>query len=732
MSPEHSAASIAQALGSVRRVGDEYVCTCPLAEEHAHGDANPSLYLKDASDGKVLAHCRSRHANEQDRVIEALKARGLWPSGDGVQSAKRPAGPSGPQPKNDSDYQAVEPIPPDAPSLNDFIDYLKEKKFADKPVRAVTRFDYRDDEGWWWFSTLRFDFEDNNKDVLPACMWVKRSTGRLVWRSKWPQAPRPLYGLDVLEHNPDKLVLVLEGEGKCDAANRLEDFPYVAVAWSGGAQRAKESDFSPLAQRKVVVWPDHDESGFKAAIEVTHLVEGAQLKVRGAITENVQIVKPDLTWPLGYDIGDLIKAGWSAEQLANYIEAHHADLVDSFKADFNSGRFRPKGDAKASTQSQPVSASQPDASAAPVAAQSSAAADLSNAQPNQTVSEFKPARADEVSIEMRNWFWPGRLQRGNINNLTGDPGDGKSLMLVVCAFHASTGTDFYDGSKCSITNTLILAGEESLKFTIGARLKAAGVDRSKVFVWALDNEQSNGPLTFPSGIEILRDFIEQHQIKLVEIDPFEGFLDDKLDPNNNPNIRKALSALARLAATTDCCILLIRHLNKDPKMMRAKYRASGSIGILGAARCNWQCGPDPDDAEFKIFAPVKNNDVGKISTLRYQIVETTVTGSNGQEILTPEIEWLGETEATADQSLAAEANAGKNKPGREPAKQQTAKEFLREVLGDGNYHDEEELKEQAKERGIKKGTLWNAKNNLGVKADKKGFAGGWRWYLPQS
>jgi hypothetical protein len=77
-SGELSAATVAAALGNARKVGDEWVATCVLASEHTNGDSDPSLYLKDGSNGVVVI-CRSRHAHEQDRVIEALKARGLWP-----------------------------------------------------------------------------------------------------------------------------------------------------------------------------------------------------------------------------------------------------------------------------------------------------------------------------------------------------------------------------------------------------------------------------------------------------------------------------------------------------------------------------------------------------------------------------------------------------------------------------------------------------------------------------
>jgi putative DNA primase/helicase len=67
-----SIAIIAIALGG-KRCGTSFSCRCP-----AHHDRKPSLSLSQTSGGKILAHC---HAGcSQHAVIDALKARGLWPA----------------------------------------------------------------------------------------------------------------------------------------------------------------------------------------------------------------------------------------------------------------------------------------------------------------------------------------------------------------------------------------------------------------------------------------------------------------------------------------------------------------------------------------------------------------------------------------------------------------------------------------------------------------------------
>jgi len=203
---------------------------------------------------------------------------------------------------------------------------------------------------------------------------------------------------------------------------------------------------------------------------------------------------------------------------------------------------------------------------------------------------FELEQADAKGIELLKWLWADRLGRGIVNNLQGDPGDGKSVISIDIAARVSTGADFPDGAKCTAGNVIILSGEDSLKNTINARLKAAGAEHSAVNVWAVDRKHRESAPCFPRDIEQLRRLIEADQVALVIIDPLENFLDDDLDPNSNPSIRKVLSSLAWLAHSTDTCVLIIRHLSKDPKIVKAKYRGSGSIAITGAARSNWHAG----------------------------------------------------------------------------------------------------------------------------------------------
>ena len=70
------------------------------------------------------------------------------------------------------------------------------------------------------------------------------------------------------EDAPDSVLLVVEGESAAQAAQRLDLVGYTPVSYRGGSGMAKSADYSLVAGRVVVIWPDNDEPGRKAAEDV--------------------------------------------------------------------------------------------------------------------------------------------------------------------------------------------------------------------------------------------------------------------------------------------------------------------------------------------------------------------------------------------------------------------------------------------------------------------------------
>ncbi len=68
---------------------------------------------------------------------------------------------------------------------------------------------------------------------------------------------KPLYRLHEIAGNPDAPVIVAEGENCADALAKLG----LVATTSGGASSAAAADWTPLAGREVMIWPDNDPPG---------------------------------------------------------------------------------------------------------------------------------------------------------------------------------------------------------------------------------------------------------------------------------------------------------------------------------------------------------------------------------------------------------------------------------------------------------------------------------------
>ena len=115
--------------------------------------------------------------------------------------------------------------------------------------------EYKDAAGDLLKYVARFDLPDGSKQILPLT-----PDGNGGWAWKGLPEPRPLYGLNKLATNPTASVLVCEGEKAADAAQTL--FPmHVCTTSPNGANSAHKADWSPLAGRNVILWPDNDTEG---------------------------------------------------------------------------------------------------------------------------------------------------------------------------------------------------------------------------------------------------------------------------------------------------------------------------------------------------------------------------------------------------------------------------------------------------------------------------------------
>lgn len=159
------------------------------------------------------------------------------------------------------------------------------------------------------FVIARYENEDGTKTFKP---WTWRTVnGSGKWVAKAYPAPRPLFGLELLD--PTKPTLVVEGEKACLAARTLLGQHFTVVTWAGGANAVDKSDWAPLYGMAVDLWPDADKAGAEAVRKVAEILAphsaGARLRV---LLQDGQSE--------GWDAADALADGLTGTDVINHIK----------------------------------------------------------------------------------------------------------------------------------------------------------------------------------------------------------------------------------------------------------------------------------------------------------------------------------------------------------------------------------------------------------------------------
>ncbi len=206
----------------------------------------------------------------------------------------------------------------------------------------------------------------------------------------------------------------------------------------------------------------------------------------------------------------------------------------------------------------------------------------------------------DVEAESIRWLWYPYVPQGKVTLVEGDPGVGKSWMVLAVATAVAAGQGLPNEAQCDPRNVLLLSSEDGLGDTIRPRLDALRADVSRIF--ALE-----GPLIFDGGgLGLVAQSIEKHQPRLVIIDPLVAYLGANVDLHRANETRSVMAALSRLAERTQSAIVVVRHLTKSGKE-RPIYRGLGSIDITAACRSVLLVGADPDQPTRRAVVQIKNN-----------------------------------------------------------------------------------------------------------------------------
>ena len=333
--------------------------------------------------------------------------------------------------------------------------------------------------------------------------------------------------------------------------------------------------------------------------------------------------------------------------------------------------------------------------------------------------------AADIEPEPIDWIWDGRIARGKLTVIGGDPEEGKSQISVYIAANISVGGNWPNGEgRAPLGSVIILSAEDGAEDTLVPRLIAAGADRSKVhLIEAVRGEDEKGRRTFnlQTDLQMLSEAITQiGDVQAIIIDPASAYMGKEVDSHNDQSVRGVLAPVAEMAHRLGLAIISIMHFNKGNSQAGTKvmHRFMASIAFVAAARVAFAAMRDPEDDTKHLFLHAKNNLAEPAPGLAYHIEQEFVTD---MRIKTSRVVWdQGSVSITAAQAMAA-SRAQDVAPALEEAKQ-----FLAELVG-CNGMQVKEIEKEAKEAGLSWATMRRAKDELKLKSERDGYGGPWLW-----
>lgn len=305
----------------------------------------------------------------------------------------------------------------------------------------------------------------------------------------------------------------------------------------------------------------------------------------------------------------------------------------------------------------------------------------------------------DVETESVEWLWKPYLPLGKISIVQGDPGDGKTTMMLAVAAAVTTGAALPNGICGAPASVIFQTAEDGLADTIKPRLEQLGADCSRIHV--IDEDEQ--ALTLSD--ERIERAIVKMGAKLFILDPLQGYLGGA-DMHTANGVRPLMKQLAMVADRTGCAVVIIGHLNK--KGGKAQYRGLGSIDLYAASRSVLTVGRVPADENTRAVVHNKSN--------------LTLAGASLAFGLDPigGFTWLGDYDITIDELLGGK----KQQPESQFAK---ARRLIETALANGPV-PAADMEQMAEEQGISPKTLQRVKSALGVISVKRGV--GWYWDLP--
>ena len=167
-------------------------------------------------------------------------------------------------------------------------------------------------------------------------------------------------------------------------------------------------------------------------------------------------------------------------------------------------------------------------------------------------------KASEIEPKEVKWLWYPYIPFGKVTLLQGDPGDGKSKLMLSIAALLSKGEPlpFTDTDETEPMTIIYQTTEDDADDTVVPRFNAAGgIGENLIFI-----KEDVKSLSF--GDNRIAEAIEKYHAKLLILDPMSSYIGEDCSMNNANETRAEFNHLIAVAKDTGCAIVIIAHMNK--------------------------------------------------------------------------------------------------------------------------------------------------------------------------